>query len=307
MEGRTLRIASRQSQLALAQTHYIQSKIGGEIVGITSEGDVELWQPLYNMPGVGVFVKQLEIEILSGRADLGVHSLKDMPTQTPDELYIAAVPEFTTPRGDVAILKSGLSSLDDLPNESIVGTSSLRRISVLTHEYRHKNFKYTNIRGNLNTRLAKLERGEYDCIILAAAGVQRLGWDNLNVYHLPEERFLYAPGQAALGIECRSDDEELIKFLKNIEHRETRLRVDAERAFMRDLEGGCKLPIGVYTEITDGQLKLIGQVWHPTEPISIREEVTGPLESAAQLGLDLSEKVKIKGGIALLNSIKNAS
>ncbi|CAG9311280.1 HEMC [Blepharisma stoltei] len=306
MEQRTLRIASRQSQLALVQTRYIQSLIGGEIVGITSEGDVELWQPLYTMPGVGVFVKQLEVEIVSRRADLAVHSLKDMPTQQPPELYLAAVPRFTTPRGDVAILKPGFTSLEDLPEGSIVGTSSLRRIAALRHQYRHKNFTYSDIRGNLNTRIAKLNKGDYDCIILAEAGLQRLGWDDLNIFRLPEDVFLHAPAQAALGIECRSDDEELIDYLKRIEDRETRLRVDAEREFMKDLEGGCKLPIGVFTEIIGDELRLIGQVWHPIENFTIREEIKGPLSQARELGRALSEIMKEKGGVDLLQSIRLA-
>ena len=175
MEGRTIKIASRESPLAMVQAEYIQNLIGGQIVGIKSEGDINLTSSLYSMPGIGVFVKQLEIELLENRADLAAHCLKDMPTNTTEGLTIAAILSFNTPRGDLAIFKQGITDLKDLPNGSKIGTSSLRRISTITHHYRYKEFVYENIRGNLNTRINKLQTGQYDCIILAAAGVHRLG------------------------------------------------------------------------------------------------------------------------------------
>jgi hydroxymethylbilane synthase len=238
MEGRAIKIASRESALAMVQAHFIRELIGGEIVGITSEGDINLQSPLYSMPGIGIFVKQLEIELLSGRADLAAHCLKDMPTTTTEGLVIAAILPFNTLRGDVAVLKPGVINLESLPNNSIIGTSSLRRQASLAYKYPHKAFRFQNIRGNLNTRIKKLESGEYDCIILAAAGIARLNLqDTLNIENLEDKSYLYAPGQAALALECRENDHELIRYLKTFECQETRLRCLAERAFMKDLEG----------------------------------------------------------------------
>ena len=145
MEGRTIKIASRESPLAMVQAEYIQNLIGGQIVGIKSEGDINLTSSLYSMPGIGVFVKQLEIELLENRADLAAHCLKDMPTNTTEGLTIAAILSFNTPRGDLAIFKQGITDLKDLPNGSKIGTSSLRRISTITHHYRYKEFVYEEI------------------------------------------------------------------------------------------------------------------------------------------------------------------
>jgi hydroxymethylbilane synthase len=236
MEG--IKIASRESELAMVQARFVQGLIGGEIVGVTSEGDVNLTSPLYSMPGVGIFVKQLEIELLSQRADIAAHCLKDMPTTTTSGLHISAILPFTTPRGDIAIFLPPYSSLESLPCSSIIGTSSLRRVASIRHNYRHKSFTFRNIRGNLNTRVKKLENHEYDCIILAAAGIHRLGWQEKLVYEsLDEERFLYAPGQAALALECREDDLKVREHLKRFDDFETRIRCEAEREFMKDLEG----------------------------------------------------------------------
>ena len=174
MENRVIKIASRESSLAMVQAQFIQRLIGGEIVGVTSEGDINLQSPLYSLSGIGVFVKQLEIELLDNRADVAAHCLKDMPTNTTEGLTIAAILGFDTPRGDVAVFRENILSLADLPQNSIIGTSSLRRVSSIIHHYRHKDFRFQNIRGNLNSRIKKLESGEYDCIILAAAGIHRL-------------------------------------------------------------------------------------------------------------------------------------
>ena len=235
---RQFTIASRQSELAMVQSEYIKRKIGGEIVGISSEGDSNLQQPLYQMSSVGVFVKSLEVELLSNKADVAVHSLKDMPTETPQGLTIACIPEFTVPRGEAAVIKDGFSCLEDLPVNSRIGTSSLRRTAYLNHKYAHKSFEILNIRGNLNTRVSKLQSGEYDCIILAAAGVHRLGWSHrLNIEYLAERDILYAPGQGALGVECRSEDSEMVEYLGRFADKETTLRCTAERTFLRELEG----------------------------------------------------------------------
>jgi len=233
-----LKIASRKSDLAMVQTRYVQSMIGGEIVGVSSYGDQNLTAPLYEMKGIGVFVKMLEVELLESRAQVAVHSLKDMPTNTQEGLSIAAVPKFNVPRGDVAVFREGTTNLEDLPSGSKIGTSSLRRSRLIACAFPHKNFEFSNIRGNLNTRVRKLENGDYDCILLAAAGIHRLNWhETLNMQYLDEEEFLYAPGQAALAIQCREDNLALREFLSSFEDYETRQRVEAERKFMQDLEG----------------------------------------------------------------------
>ena len=294
----SLKIVSRESQLAMIQTRQIQSMIGGEIVGITSKGDIDLVKPLYEMKGVGVFVKELENELLRGNADVAVHSLKDMPTQQPASLMLAAVPEINVPRHDLLILKPeyAFHSIEQLPNGAIIGTSSLRRTAALSYRYYEKQFSFQNIRGNLNTRLRKLQEGQYDAIILAAAGITRLNIPlDFTIIPLEEKEFLYAPGQGALGVECRSDDTERIELLARIEHKESRLRVEAERSFLRVLEGGCKLPIGVYTEVNGNSLKLVGETYEIIDsqrPKSKRLEIEGSLDDAVDLGRKLAEQIK---------------
>ena len=294
----SFKIVSRESQLAMIQTRQIQARIGGEIVGITSKGDIDLVKPLYEMKGVGVFVKELENELLRGNAHVAVHSLKDMPTQQPASLMLAAVPEINVPRHDLLILKPEYTfhSIEQLPNGAIIGTSSLRRSAALSYRYYEKQFSFQNIRGNLNTRLRKLQEGQYDAIILAAAGITRLNIPlDFTIIPLEENEFLYAPGQGALGVECRSDDTERIELLARIEHKESRLRVEAERSFLRVLEGGCKLPIGVYTEVNGNSLKLVGETYEIIDsqrPKSKRLEIEGSLDDAVDLGRKLAEQIK---------------
>jgi hydroxymethylbilane synthase len=212
---------------------------GGTVLEVNTKGDTDLDQSLYEMKGVGLFVKGLEVELLAGRADLAVHSLKDVPTTQPAGLVIAAVPRIDQPRGDVLLTRPGLhlASISDLPDGAVVGTSSLRRAAYLREKLPLKQLVFTNIRGNLATRLRKLEEGEYDCIVLAAAGVHRLGWQDKVALYLEEAEFLYAPGQAALGVECRSDDIRTLSLLEAVNDCDSRLRVEAERHFMKTLEG----------------------------------------------------------------------
>lgn len=292
------RIVSRESQLAMIQTRQIQSMIGGEIVGITSKGDIDLVNPLYEMKGVGVFVKELENELLKLNADIAVHSLKDMPTQQPESLILAAVPKIDVPRHDILILKPEFTfqTIDQIPDGALIGTSSLRRSAAISYRYYDKHFQFQNIRGNINTRLRKLQEGQYDCIILAAAGITRLNIPlDFTIIPLEEQEFLYAPGQGALGIECRSNDTEKIAMLSTIEHKQSRLRVDAERSFLRVLEGGCKLPIGVYTEVKEDTLRLVGETYEIIEnqrPKSKRREIRGNIQDALELGRQLAEEIK---------------
>ena len=302
----SLRIASRRSELALVQARSIQSLLGGEVVEVTSSGDQDLSRPLYALPSMGVFVRALEIKLMDGEADLAVHSLKDMPTEQPEGLCLAAVPAITLPRGDVVLMSPANRhlTLDTLPAGAVIGTSSLRRQATLAAIYGQNHFKYAAIRGNLNTRLRKLEEGQADCLVLAAAGLHRLGWDQtLPLQYLEEQRFLYAPGQAALGIECPTTSVHLAQ-IQALEHKESRLRVEAERAFMKELEGGCKVPLGVFSTVQNGVLSLVGQVWGLEGSFTLRKEVTGPLEEAVSLGRTLAATMRAEGAGEALAAVR---
>ena len=302
----SLRIASRRSELALVQARSIQALLGGEVVEVTSSGDQDLSRPLYALPTMGVFVRALEIKLIDGAADLAVHSLKDVPTEQPEGLCLAAVPAITLPRGDVVLMSPANRhlTLDTLPAGARIGTSSLRRQATLAGVYGQSHFNYVAIRGNLNTRLRKLEEGQADCLILAAAGLHRLGWDQtLPLQYLDEQRFLYAPGQAALGLECPTASP-YFAAIQALEHRESRLRVEAERTFMRELEGGCKVPLGVYSHIQDGVLTLTGQVWGLEGTFTLRREVVGPLEEAVDLGRALASTMKAEGASEALAAVR---
>ncbi|KAL4450881.1 hypothetical protein ABPG74_011723 [Tetrahymena malaccensis] len=315
LKNRKFKIASRSSQLALSQTYeVIDLLVGVKELGLTKEnfevvpisnapGDQNLKDPLYVMGGIGVFTKIVEVELLNKNGDIAVHSLKDLPTVIDERLFIGAVPPLK-PRGDVVIFneKHKGKELKDLPEGSVIGTSSLRRITNLKNRYPH--LKYENIRGNLNTRLTKLENGQYDAIILAEAGVFRLGWIEKVGQFLKQEDFLYAPGQGALGVQCRADDKEAIALLSYINQREPRIRVDAERQFLNKLEGGCKLPIAVHSEILDQTLRLTGQVWSLEADKTIREVIEGHI-SDQDLGLKLSEKMKLAGAGEILEKIRS--
>ncbi|KAL4494974.1 hypothetical protein ABPG72_015674 [Tetrahymena utriculariae] len=315
LKNRKFKIASRSSQLALSQTYeVIDLLVAVKELGLTKEnfevvpisnapGDQNLKDPLYVMGGVGVFTKIVEVELLNKNGDIAVHSLKDLPTIIDERLFIGAVPPLK-PRGDVVIFneKHKGKELKDLPEGSVVGTSSLRRITNLKHRYPH--LKYENIRGNLNTRLTKLEKGQYDAIILAEAGVFRLGWIEKVGQFFKQEDFLYAPGQGALGVQCRADDKEAIALLSYINQKEPRIRVDAERQFLNKLEGGCKLPIAVHSEIIDQTLRLTGQVWSLEADKTIREVIEGHI-SDQDLGLKLCDKMKIAGACEILEKIRS--
>lgn len=301
-----LRIASRRSELAMVQARYIQSLLGGEILEVTSSGDQDLSRPLYALPGMGVFVRALEVKMLDGEADLAVHSLKDMPTEQPAGLFLAAVPEILHPRGDVVIMspKNRHLTLDTLPQGSVIGTSSLRRQACLSTLFGPDHFRYSAVRGNLNTRIRKLNEEQVDCLVLAAAGIHRLGWhETLSVQYLDEKRFLHAPGQAALGLEAKVDSH-FLPQIQALEHTDSRLRCDAERSFMKELEGGCKVPIGVWSAVEGDDLHLIGAVWHTNGRCELRKEIRGRKTEALALGVQLAVQMKSDGASDLLREIR---
>ncbi|MBE9003504.1 hydroxymethylbilane synthase [Fortiea sp. LEGE XX443] len=306
---RTIRIGSRKSQLALVQTYWVREQlqnsfpdINFEVHTMSTQGDKILDVALAKIGDKGLFTKELELGMINQEIDFAVHSLKDLPTNLPEGLTLAAITERENPADALVVHeKYNDKQIDTLPAGAVIGTSSLRRLAQLRHQFPHFTFK--DVRGNLNTRLAKLDAGEYDALILAAAGLQRLGMGDRVHQVIPKEISLHAVGQGALGIECRSDDKELISLLKAIEHPETRDRCLAERAFLRDLEGGCQVPIGVNTEIDDGNLTLTGVVASVDGQKLVKDTVSGTVSNAEALGTELANRLRQQGAQEILEQI----
>lgn len=306
---RTIRIGSRKSQLALVQTYWVRDQLQQsypdivfEVHTMSTQGDKILDVALAKIGDKGLFTKELELGMLEREIDFAVHSLKDLPTRLPEGLTLAAVTKRENP-ADALVLHEKFKGLtiDKLPEGAVVGTSSLRRLAQLRHKFPHLTFK--DVRGNLNTRMAKLDAGEYDALILAVAGLERLGMSDRIHQILPADVSLHAVGQGALGIECRADDVELISLLKAIEDPETRDRCLAERAFLRDLEGGCQVPIGVNTEIKDDQLTLTGIVASVDGQKVIKDTVSGTTANAEALGTQLAQLLREQGAQEILDQI----
>ncbi|AUT03825.1 hydroxymethylbilane synthase [Nostoc sp. CENA543] len=306
---RTIRIGSRKSQLALVQTYWVRDQlqksypdITFEVHTMSTQGDNILDVALAKIGDKGLFTKELELGMINQEIDFAVHSLKDLPTNLPAGLALAAITERENPADALVVHeKFKDKQIDTLPAGAVVGTSSLRRLAQLRHKFPHLTFK--DVRGNLNTRLAKLDAGEYDALILAAAGLQRLGMGDRVHQILPKEVSLHAVGQGALGIECRGDDTELISLLKVIEHPETRDRCLAERSFLRSLEGGCQVPIGVNTEIDGDNLTLTGVVASIDGQNLVKDTVSGAASDAENLGIELANRLREQGAQEILDAI----
>ncbi len=307
--ARTIRIGSRKSQLALVQTYWVQEQLqksfpemSFEVHTMSTHGDKILDVALAKIGDKGLFTKELEVGMLNQEIDFAVHSLKDLPTRLPEGLVLAAITERENP-ADALVLheKHKGKQIDTLPEGAVIGTSSLRRLAQLRHHFPHLQFK--DVRGNLNTRMSKLDAGEYDALILAVAGLQRLGMGDRVHQILPKEISLHAVGQGALGIECRGDDAELLSLLKAIEHPQTRDRCLAERSFLRELEGGCQVPIGVNTEINDGNLTLTGIVASVDGQKLAKDTVSGAAQDAEQLGKELAQILRKQGAQEILDEI----
>ncbi len=305
----TVRISSRKSQLALVQTHWIQAELQKahpdrqfDVVTMSTQGDKILDVPLAKIGDKGLFTKELEVSILAKQSDLAVHSLKDLPTHLPEGLILGAITEREDP-ADALVVHEKLKdkNLATLPSGTVVGTSSLRRLAQLRHYYPHLTFK--DVRGNLNTRLQKLDAGEYDALILAAAGLHRLGMGDRVHEVISAEISLHAVGQGALGIECRAEDPEILALFAPIIHYPTTQRCLAERAFLRELEGGCQVPIGVNTSINGSQLTLKGIVASLDGQTLVTGEVTGDLTNPNAIGVELAHQLKDKGAQDILNKI----
>lgn len=305
-----LTIGSRGSKLALWQAEWTKArlielhpKVQVSIEIIKTSGDVQKDAPLAIIGGKGVFTKELEEAVLDGRIDLAVHSLKDLPTTLPAGLTIAAITEREDTR-DALVLRAGLTSeqpsIKSLPQSSTVGTSSLRRLSQLKHQ--RPDLIIKDLRGNVDTRLRKLDAGEYDAVILAAAGLRRLGLAHRISAPLAIEEMLPAVGQGALGIETRSDDEETVRFLAPLNHAPTRAACTAERSLLRALGGGCQLPIAGHAIVSSEELRLFGLVAEPSGKTIIKDSLAGAASSAQQIGAELAMRL-LKGGAEKLLSV----
>jgi hydroxymethylbilane synthase len=307
-----LRIASRRSQLAMVQTNWVKAELEKAHPGLTikveamaTKGDKILDVALAKIGDKGLFTKELEAQMLVGRADIAVHSLKDLPTNLPEGLMLGCITEREDP-ADALVLhaKNKHLNLATLPEGAVVGTSSLRRLAQLRYHYPHLEFK--DVRGNVITRLEKLDSGAYDCLILAAAGLGRLGFEDRIDQSIPGDISLHAVGQGALGIECVENKPEVMEIIKVLEHGPTSQRCLAERAFLRELEGGCQVPIGVNTHFKGDQLILTGMVASLDGKRLIREQTTGPAADPESIGLELATTLKGLGAGEILKEIFDA-
>ncbi len=303
----TLRIATRKSPLALWQAHFVRDALMQahpglrvEIIGMTTRGDKILDTPLAKIGGKGLFVKELEVALLEGRADIAVHSMKDVPMALPRGLVLPVICEREDPRD--AFVSNHYQNIEDLPVNARVGTSSMRRQCQLMETY--PQLELLDLRGNVNTRLARLDNDEYDGIILATAGLLRLGMADRISQRIPVSQSLPAGGQGAVGIECRADDEQTQALLSVLHHPDTAARVTAERAVNCELEGGCQVPIACYAELLhDEQLYLRALVGSLDGTLMLREEITGAADTAKQLGIELAQRLLARGADKILAAI----
>lgn len=302
----TLRIATRKSLLALWQANYVKARLEDlhpqltvELVPMTSRGDVLLDVPLAKVGGKGLFVKELEQAMLNGEADIAVHSMKDVPMEFPDGLGLAVICEREDPRD--AWVSNRYASIDELPAGAVVGTSSLRRQSQILAQRPDLEVKF--LRGNVQTRLAKLDNGDYDGIILASAGLLRLELDERIRGYIEPEQCLPAGGQGAVGIECRTADAAIIELIKPLHHQTSAEAVLAERAMNRRLEGGCQVPIACYAIHQGDQLWLRGLVAEPDGSRVLSGEICGPASTGERMGVELAERLLADGADVILHKV----
>ncbi len=305
-----IRIGTRKSKLALWQANYVASQlkkhfpdIEVELVKITTKGDKILDVPLAKVGGKGLFVKEIEEAMLRNEIDIAVHSLKDVPTYFPEGLGLVAITEREDPRD--AFLSVKYSSIEEMPKGAVLGTSSLRRKAQILEK--RKDLVIKDLRGNVDTRIRKLEEGQYDGIILAYAGLKRLGLENKVKQIFEPDYMIPAVAQGFLGIEARLDDEETKRIVSVLNHRESELRAKAERAFLKTLEGGCQVPLAGYAEIIDGVLKITGFVSDLEGERVFKDTVEGKPEDAESLGETLANKLLEAGAKEVLEEIYRGS
>ena len=301
-----VRIGTRKSKLALWQTNFVAKKIKEfnpkvevEIVKITTKGDKILDVPLAKVGGKGLFVKEIEEALINKEIDIAVHSLKDVPTFFPEGLGLGAITDREDPRD--AFISVKYSNLKELPNGAVVGTSSLRR-KVQIKRLR-PDLQIKDLRGNVDTRIKKLENGEYDAILLAYAGVKRLGLQDKVRYIFPTDEFIPAVAQGFLGIEIRLEDSFTKDIIQPLNNWESFIRAKGERAFLKKLEGGCQVPIGCYSEIRNGVLYLIGFLADLSGERFIKKEIHGKPENSEILGEKLALDILNSGGSEIIKEI----
>lgn len=301
-----IRIATRTSPLALWQAEHVAARLQAlhsdlqvELVGMTTRGDKILDSPLSRIGGKGLFVKELEVGMLEGSADIAVHSMKDVPMEFPDGLQLAVIMEREDPRD--AFVSNKYASLDDLPAGAVIGTCSLRRQMQLLARYPHLQTK--DLRGNINTRLAKLDKGDYDAIILAAAGLIRMQFAERITSYLSPEQSLPAVGQGAIGIECRLNDARIENLLTPLIHAETLIRVRAERAMNQRLHGGCQVPIAGFAELEGEKLRMRGLLGYPDGSALFRAEAVGNPSEPEALGIAIADSLLAQGGDKILSAL----
>ena len=306
MKSHKIIIGSRGSQLALWQANWVKSQLENlhgnadiYIRVITTSGDKIKDVPLSKIGGKGLFVKEIEEALLAKEIDLAVHSMKDVPIEIPSQLEISIITKRENPL-DALISKNG-KKLADLPQGATIGTSSLRRSSQLLN---HRNdFKIHPLRGNVDTRLKKLEEGKYDAILLASAGLNRLGWSNRITEEISHEIIIPAMGQGALGIETRLGDTKTYNFISSLNHEQTNYEVSAERALVGKLDGGCQVPIGAYAKTENNLITLKGLVASLDGKIIHKSEIVGPIDDAINIGQDLGEVLLKMGANEILEKL----
>jgi len=307
--NQVIRLGSRGSKLALWQAEFVQFEIERktgrkvEITRIKTTGDMILDVPLARVGGKGLFVKEIEEALLSGGIDLAVHSMKDVPTDLPDRLAIVAITRREDPRD--AFLSVKYRKFEELPRGAKLGTSSLRRQTQLLGL--RPDLSVETLRGNLDTRIRKMEEGRYDAIILAAAGLRRLGWEAKITEYIPEEMSLPAIGQGALGIEIRVDDPDTREAVSFLNDRDTAFAVRAERGFLKRLEGGCQVPIASYGRTEGDSIFLKGMVGRPDGSEIIRGSARGSASDPEALGVSLAEQLLARGAKEILDEVYRAA
>ena len=303
MAKSTLTIATRESPLALWQAEWVKSQLEKfhpsltiNLLGLTTTADKLLDIPLATVGGKGLFVKELEEALLDGRADIAVHSMKDVPMEFPEGLFLPVICEREDPRD--AFVSNAYNTFAELPADALLGTSSLRRQSQLA--YLRSDVRMENVRGNVNTRLKKLDQGDFTALILAAAGLKRLNYSSRIRSYLSIEQSLPAAGQGALGIECRKEDWETQTLIALLNHQETHLTVTAERAVCQRLGGGCQVPLAAFAEIVEQKIFLRALVASKKERLILRTEQTGSPDHPERLGFLVAEDLITQGAEKIL-------
>jgi len=308
MAKQSIRIATRQSALAMWQTDYVKGRLElahpgleVEIVGITTRGDRIQDRPLVEVGGKGLFVKELENALLNETADIAVHSMKDVPMDLLAEMEIPVICQREDPRD--AFVSTKFSNLEELPQGATVGTSSVRRKSQLAAL--RADLKFLDLRGNVDTRLRKLDEGQYDAIILAVAGLNRMGWADRISAALSVEACIPSAGQGAVGIECRTGDQKVKQLITPLNHADSFTVVTCERALSRRLQASCEVPVAAYAQLKDDKLEVSGMVASLDGEKVLRAKLTGTRDEAASLGIALAEELLDRGAGEILEQLSN--